>query len=71
MGAIAGTAGQLVAFHSYVESTLRPTRVALAADLRSAIPSLALARLSPRVPTCPWLQSRSRTPSPAQYWRPF
>src|ERR1700759_460482 len=33
MGAIAGTAGQLIAVHSYVESTLRPARAALTSDM--------------------------------------
>ncbi|OBH59817.1 adenylate/guanylate cyclase domain-containing protein [Mycobacterium sp. E2479] len=32
LGAIAGTAGQLITVHSYVESTLRPARAAIAAD---------------------------------------
>ncbi len=32
MGAVAGTAGQLITVHSYVESTLRPARAAIAAD---------------------------------------
>ena len=30
LGAIAGTAGQLITVHSYVESTLRPARAAIA-----------------------------------------
>src|SRR6201995_377965 len=33
MGAIAGTAGQLITVHSYVESTLRPARAALTSDM--------------------------------------
>ncbi len=32
LGAIAGTAGQLITVHSYVESTLRPARAAIARD---------------------------------------
>lgn len=32
LGAIAGTAGQLITLHSYVESILRPVRAAIAAD---------------------------------------
>ena len=32
LGAIAGTSGQLITVHSYVESTLRPARAAIAAD---------------------------------------
>ena len=32
LGAIAGTAGQLITVHSYVEATLRPARAAIASD---------------------------------------
>ena len=32
LGAIAGTAGQLITVHSYVEATLRPARAAIAGD---------------------------------------
>lgn len=32
VGAIAGTAGQLIVNHSYVESTLRPARAAMVSD---------------------------------------
>jgi class 3 adenylate cyclase len=32
LGAIVGTAGQLITVHSYVESTLRPARAAIASD---------------------------------------
>jgi class 3 adenylate cyclase len=32
LGAIAGTSGQLITVHSYVESTLRPARAAIASD---------------------------------------
>ena len=32
MGAIAGTAGQLITVHSYIESTVRPARAAIASD---------------------------------------
>jgi adenylate cyclase len=33
MGAMAGTAGQLITVHSYIESTLRPARAAIASDM--------------------------------------
>lgn len=40
LGAIAGTAGQLITLHSYVEATLRPARAAIAAgtDIGDGLP---------------------------------
>ena len=70
LGAVFGTAVQLIAFHSIVEAIWRPPESPSPVTPGSVIHCRGPVQLSPRVRTYPWLRSRSRSPLVAPCWRP-